>query len=140
MLESKRIVTVLNDLMFTVKIQEAAKRVGLEPVFVKSGREAIDLADANAAAIILDLNYADAKPLELISDLKGNERTKKIPLIGYVAHVQVELRQAAETRGCDVVVARSAFVQNLPELLRQLAHRTQTSSGRIDGTTHPGQQ
>ncbi len=123
--DSKRVVAVLNDLMFAVKIQEAAKRAGLEAVFVKSRKEAIDLAGGDPAALILDLNYAAAGPLELISALKGDEKTKKIPLLGYVAHVQVDVRQAAQTRGCDVVVARSAFVQNLPELLQRV---TQTNS------------
>ncbi len=123
--DAKRIVAVLNDLMFTVKIQEVAKRANLEPVFVKSWKQVTDLAGDSPSAIILDLNYGDAKPLELISALKGDEKTKKIPLLGYVAHVQVDLRQAAQTRGCDIVVARSAFVQNLPELLQRV---TQTVS------------
>jgi PleD family two-component response regulator len=117
---AKRIVAVLNDLMFTVKIQNVAKRANLEPVFVQSWKQVTDLAEDSPSAIILDLNYAEAKPLDLISALKGNEKTRKIPLLGYVAHVQVDVRQAAQTRGCDVVVARSAFVQNLPELLQRV--------------------
>jgi CheY-like chemotaxis protein len=107
--------------MFTVKIQDAATRAGIEAVFVKSRNEALDRAQDGPSAIILDLNYAGVKPLELISDLKGNEKTKKIPLLGYVAHVQVDVKQAAQTQGCDIVVARSAFVQNLPEFLQRIS-------------------
>jgi|SRR6185437_14665671 CheY-like chemotaxis protein len=118
--DSRPIIAVLNDLMFTVKIQEAAKRAGLEAIFVKSWDKVMETAADNPRAIILDLNYSDAKPLDLISALKENQKTKLIPLLGYVAHVQVEVRQAAQARGCDVVVARSAFVQNLPELLNKL--------------------
>lgn len=118
---SRVILAVLNDLMFTVKIQDAATRAGIEAVFVKSRNEALDRAQDGPSAIILDLNYAGVKPLELISDLKGNEKTKKIPLLGYVAHVQVDVKQAAQTQGCDIVVARSAFVQNLPEFLQRIS-------------------
>jgi CheY-like chemotaxis protein len=127
--DSRRVIALLNDLMFTVKIQEAAKRAGFEVVFVKSGEKVVELADENPSAIILDLNYADAKPLDLISALKGDEKKKKIPLIGYVAHVQVDRRQAAQTLGCDLVVARSAFVQNLPELLQRVTEADLKSTG-----------
>ncbi len=108
---------VLNDLMFTVKIQEAAKRAGLDPVFVKTQENAIERAREKPAVVILDLNYGGLNPLELIAALKADEGTRGVPLIGYVSHVQVDLRQAAQAAGCDVVVARSAFVQGLPDLL-----------------------
>lgn len=113
----KKVVGVLNDLMFTVKIQDAAKRAGMGALFVKSQAEALAQAKQKPAALILDLNYGAAKPLELIAALKQDAETRELPLIGYVSHVQVDVRQAAEEAGCDVVVARSAFVQNLPELL-----------------------
>ena len=115
----KKIVGVLSDLMFMVKIQEAAKRAGVEPVFVKSQEEALAQAGEGPALMILDLNYAAGEPLDLISALKGEEGTREIPLLGYVSHVQVDLRRAAEEKGCDVVVARSVFSQSLPELLGQ---------------------
>src|SRR6185437_4435135 len=67
--DSEQIVAVLNDLMFTVKIQEAGKRAGLEVRFVKSWDKAMDLAEGNPRLIILDLNYSDIKPLDLISAL-----------------------------------------------------------------------
>ncbi len=124
--ERKKAVAVLNDLMFTVKIQEAAKRAGLDVVFVKSEGDALALAEENPAVIILDLNHAGADPLQLISTLKGSDQTSGIPLVGYVSHVQVDLRKAAQDAGCDFVVARSAFVQNLPELLGRFAGVSET--------------
>ncbi|MBV8865848.1 MAG: hypothetical protein JO210_10685 [Acidobacteriaceae bacterium] len=124
--ERKKAIAVLNDLMFTVKIQEAAKRARLDLVFVKSQGEALERAREDPALIIVDLNHTGAEPLQLISTLKGSAETSGIPLIGYVSHVQVDLRQAAQEAGCDVVVARSAFVQNLPELLTRFAGSGET--------------
>ena len=115
------VIAVLDDLMFMVKIQEALKRVGLSGVFVKSQEEALAKARAGASLIILDLNYAKAGPLETIAKLKSEAVTSSIPLVGYVSHVQVELRHAAADKGCDTVLARSAFVQNLQELLTRYA-------------------
>jgi PleD family two-component response regulator len=121
-----KIVAVLNDLMFTVKIQEAAKRARLEAVFVKSQKKALECAKEKPAGLVLDLNYTEAEPLTLISALKASKETQDVPVLGYVSHVQVDLRQAAQDRGCDVVVARSAFVQNLPELLEQFCQTKST--------------
>ncbi len=117
----KKIVAVLTDLMFTVKIQEAAKRAGLEPVFVKSQEDALEQARQNPALIILDLNHSAVEPLDTIAKLKNNEQTRQVKLVGYVSHVQGDLKQAAQEGGCDVVIARSAFSQNLPTILRRYA-------------------
>ncbi len=89
MTNKKRIVAVLNDLMFTVKIQEAAKRAGLETVFVKSQQHTLDQAKQNPAVIILDLNCDEAAPLETIEKLKADDESRKVSLLGYVSHVQV---------------------------------------------------
>jgi CheY-like chemotaxis protein len=107
--------------MFTVKIQEAAKRAGLQAVFVTTQQDALIRAGQGAAVIILDLNYAAAEPLELIGKLKSDEQTKDIALLGYVSHVQVDVKQAALERGCDTVLARSAFSQNLPAIFERYA-------------------
>jgi PleD family two-component response regulator len=121
MANKKKIVAVLNDLMFTVKIQEAAKRAGLETVFVKSQQHALDQAKENPAVIILDLNYADAAPLETIEKIRANGESSNVALLGYVSHVQGDLKQAAQEKGCDTVIARSAFSQNLPRILSRYA-------------------
>ena len=117
----KTVVAVLNDLMFTVKIQEAAKRAGLNVVFVKSQEAALERAKENPAVIILDLNTSSVEPLDVIAQLKSDEQTSKISLLGYVSHVQGDLKLAAQQKGCDTVMARSAFSQNLPTILRRYA-------------------
>ena len=114
-----KVVAVLDDLMFTVKINEAAKRAGQPVVFVKSEKDALDQAAALPTVIIIDLNCGALDPLQLIRNLKSDENLKKIRLVGYVSHVQGELKQAAQQAGCDLVLARSAFSQNLPQILRR---------------------
>jgi len=134
---NKRVVGVLSDLMFTVKIQEAAKRAGLEAVFVKSKQEALEQAKTKPAVIILDLNNTAADALEVIGELKGAEETRKIRLLGFVSHVQADLKQAAQQRGCDTVIARSAFSQNLPQILRRYAEGVTTSDSKPAGPLPP---
>ena len=114
----------VNDLFFRVKLQEAAKRAGLEIAFVQSQAEALTQAQNQPAVIILDLNDAKTEPLHTIEKLKSGEETRNISLLGYVSHVQTDLIQAARERGCDVVLARSAFSQNLPSILSRYGEET----------------
>jgi CheY-like chemotaxis protein len=106
--------------MFTVKIQDAAKRAGVETVFVTSQEKALAQARENPSLVILDLNYAAVEPLGLIRKLKQDQATENIHLLGFVSHVQTDLIQAARDNGCDRVMARSAFSQNLPAILGEL--------------------
>lgn len=124
MTESKNtVVAVLSDLMFRVRIQEAAKVAGLNAIFVQSMTEALASAEKNSALIIIDLNYSAGEPLELIGKLKQGEQTRKLQMIGYVSHVQTDLIRAARDKGCDVLLARSAFSEKLPAILAEYAGR-----------------
>jgi CheY-like chemotaxis protein len=114
-------VAVLEDLFFTVKINEAAKQAGLAIVFVKSEKDAMDRAKTSPVAILIDLNCQCVDALALIGKLKSSEETTGISLIGYLSHVQGELKQKAQAAGCDMVLPRSAFSQNLPQLLKRYA-------------------
>jgi CheY-like chemotaxis protein len=123
----KNVVAVLSDLMFTVKIQEAAKRAGMDVIFVKSREHALARAKLNPALLIIDLNGTSLDALELIDTLKADPDTKNLDLLAYVSHVQVDLKQAAQDKGCDMVIARSAFSQNLPAILKRYADVTQSA-------------
>jgi hypothetical protein len=70
------------------------------------------------ASVIVDLNCAGA--VELIRKLKAGREARPF-VLGFVSHVASEQISAARMAGCDQVMARSAFTQQLPELLRQLS-------------------
>lgn len=119
---TKKILAVLQDLFFTVKIHESAKRAGLPVEFVKSETDALDKAAAERPVLmILDLNFPGVDSLKLIRQLKADPATKKISLIGYLSHIQGELKQQAQDAGCDMVLAKSAFSQNLLQILKRHA-------------------
>jgi CheY-like chemotaxis protein len=115
----RKVLAVLEDLFFSVKINESAKRSGFPVEFVKSEVDALERARAIPQLIIIDLNYHGINAVDLITKLKASEETKGISLIGYVSHVQGELKQQAQVAGCDMVMARSAFSQNLPLILKR---------------------
>ncbi|HUJ49990.1 MAG TPA: hypothetical protein VLW25_07310 [Bryobacteraceae bacterium] len=120
--EKKKILAVVDDLLFTVKISDAAKRVGLDVEFLKSEHDVLEkAAHEKPLLIILDLNANSVEPLKLISKLKAHGDLKKISLIGYLSHVQGELKQQAHEAGANIVMARSAFSQNLQQILKRHA-------------------
>src|SRR5579862_1337164 len=117
--ESKRVLAVVNDLFFSVKLSDAAKRAGLSLEFVKDSQEVLEKAQTLPSLIIFDLNFESADPVSLITKLKAKAETKGISLIGYLSHIQVELKQQAQEAGCDMVLARSAFSQNMPLIFKR---------------------
>src|SRR5215467_13770382 len=120
--EKKKILAVVDDLLFTVKISDAAKRTGLDVEFVKSEKDLIDKAThERPLLIILDLNNNSVPTLDLISRLKKDGDLRQISLIGYLSHVQGELKQQAQDAGANIVMARSAFSQNLQQILKRHA-------------------
>ena len=119
--EKKKVLAVVEDLLFTVKIMDAAKRVGLDAEFVKSEKDLLEKAHDKPLLIILDLNTTLVQPLKLITKLKGDSDLKNISLIGFLSHVQGELKMKAQEAGANMVMARSAFSQNLQQILRRHA-------------------
>lgn len=119
--DKKRILAVVDDLFFSVKISDAAKRTGLEVDFVKSEKDAVEKAKEKPLLIILDLNISALSPLKLIGKLKGTSELKSISIIGFLSHVQGELKQKAQEAGANMVMARSAFSQNLQQILKRHA-------------------
>lgn len=118
-----RIFCFIEDLFFLAKIQETAKKVGVKVAFLKNDKEAIaKLTDCEESQrpslIVFDLNNFNAKPLSLIPKIKAKLK-KSTSIIGFLSHVQADLKAKAIEAGCDTVMPRSAFSQNLPNLLRR---------------------
>jgi hypothetical protein len=113
----------IEDLFFIAKIQETARKLGVKIAFVKNEKEAIaELVggeeDDLPGLIVFDLNNANAKPLTLIPKLKTKLK-KHTSIIGFLSHLQGDLKAKAVEAGCDTVMPRAAFSQNLPNLLRR---------------------
>ena len=112
---------MVSDLFFSVKLSEAAKRCGLALEFVKDPKELLEKAKEKPTLIVFDLNFDSVDPLKLINRLKSQAATKGVSLLGYLSHVQGELKQSAQEAGCDMVLARSAFSQNLTQIFKRHA-------------------
>jgi CheY-like chemotaxis protein len=119
---ASRIFAFVEDLFFLAKIQETGRKMNVKVEFVKTEKDLTERMKNNGeekpSLIIFDLNNANAKPLTLIPKLKSKLK-KGTSIIGFLSHVQGDLKQKAHEIGCDMVLPRSAFSQNLPQLLRR---------------------
>jgi CheY-like chemotaxis protein len=121
-----RIFCFIEDLFFFAKINEVARQLGIKVEFVKSAEPVLERAEESVpenerpSLVMIDLNNANAKPLALIPKLRAKLK-KSASIIGFVSHIQGDLKLKAQEAGCDMVVPRSAFSQNLPSLLRRHA-------------------
>jgi hypothetical protein len=118
-----RIFCFIEDLFFLAKIQETARKLGVKVEFVKGDKESVakltDLPEAERPKLLVfDLNNLNAKPMSLIPKFKTKLK-KATSIIGFLNHLQGELKAKAIEAGCDTVMPRSAFSQSLPNLLRR---------------------
>jgi hypothetical protein len=118
-----RILLFIEDLFFFAKINETARKLGIKVAFVKNDPETIARIfeaseEERPSLIVFDLNNAAAKPMTLIPKIKSKIK-KGTSVIGFLSHLQGDLKAKALEAGCDMVMPRSAFSQNLPTLLRR---------------------
>jgi hypothetical protein len=118
-----RVFCFIEDLFFLSKITDTARKLGVKVAFVKGEKE--DMAriidapeDERATLILLDLNNLNAKPLTQIPKIRAKLK-KGVSIIGFLSHLQGDLKAKAMEVGCDTVMPRAAFSQSLPNLLRR---------------------
>ena len=118
-----RIFCFIDDLFFQAKIQETARKLGVKVEFVKAEKETVarlvDSAESERPSLVVfDLNNLNAKPMTLIPKLKTKFK-KATSIVGFLNHLQGDLKMKAIEAGCDTVMPRSAFSQSLPNMLRR---------------------
>ena len=104
------IAAFVDDLLFRSKIRAVAAHTGAEVAFVKT---AADPALAGASLVIVDLDGPHA--VATVTALAAIAPPPRV--VGFVSHVNAERIREARAAGNVEVMARSAFVNALPELL-----------------------
>jgi CheY-like chemotaxis protein len=115
---TRRVLAAVEDLLFRSKISETADVVGVETAFPRNPKKLLEALRASPPdLLVLDLNSARFEPLELLRIVNSDSALQDVRTVGFLSHVQGDLALAARESGCDRVMARSAFVENLPRVL-----------------------
>ncbi|MGH9942822.1 MAG: hypothetical protein ACRD9R_10760 [Pyrinomonadaceae bacterium] len=109
----------VDDIFFVSKIRATAERLGVRVEFARN-RDALEklLGGERPRLVIIDLHAQRFDPLAAAEQVKRDERTRDVPLVGFFSHVQTELQRRAVESGIDHVMPRSAFTKRLPDILR----------------------
>ena len=108
------ILAIVDDLLFQGKLQAAAAQLGV-PLTIAADTTSVPRNGQPWSRVLIDLNLSGGDALAMVRDLRA--AYPGVPMVGYCSHVQQDLWRQALEAGCTTVLARSAFVQQLPELL-----------------------
>src|SRR5262249_28018058 len=110
-------VLLCDDLLFTSRISGTARSLGLSVRSASTMENLLALTQERPpACIILDLS----NPTLQITDFFERMRQTSSPMpkiIAYGSHVDAATLRAAREAGCDLVLPRSKFVEELPRSL-----------------------
>jgi DNA-binding NarL/FixJ family response regulator len=113
------VVVLTDDLFFQAKLHQTAKLTGTTLETASTEEQLLKAAAANPSAlVIVDLN-ARQGALNAVEQLcKSNGPANRRRVIAFLSHVQTELAERARAAGCEDVMPRSKFTQNLGTILR----------------------
>jgi len=110
------------DLIFASRIRATATAVGASVHIVRSAEELIARARATAPRLVLvDLEARAGDLPGAIRQLRATPETAAVPIVAFASHTNREAIEAARAAGASRVLARSAFVRELPALLAEPA-------------------
>jgi CheY-like chemotaxis protein len=124
---SGTILLAIPDLIFGIRIADAARALGYTPVDVVPARLK-DAINGDVVLVVLDTG----QPYDwagTIRALKADPATASVPVLAYGSHVDVTASRAAVAAGVDRLVTRGKLMAELPRLLEQNVRKTGPASG-----------
>jgi CheY-like chemotaxis protein len=114
------VIALVDDLLFLSRIREAARGAAAE---VRAVRNAAGLTESVRAGGRLVLVDADSSRLPWEAAVRALRATQgdTVPVIAFLSHVHADRAETARAAGCTRVLARGAFVQELPRLIAAAA-------------------
>ncbi len=149
------IVGFVSDLLFAVKIENVAQRLGYQVAWIgaaaelgeeapplpypvpgerlsgRAGKLVEQLVRWQPALLIFDLTNDQIPWRQWIANLKSSPATRRLPILCFGPHIDGETAQIAQNAGADAVVARSRFAATLPELIEKHAHTPDTAAAAL---------
>jgi CheY-like chemotaxis protein len=113
------VLTYARDMLFTSKIREVARQLGVTVAAVKGapapGAAPAEL-DGSTRLVILDLRLPGA--LDLLGAIRNGTTHKDVPAVGFIDHENTEVMDQARALGCTQVMTKGQFANALPRLLK----------------------
>lgn len=114
------IVCVIPDLFFSVKVEDLARRHSLTVVYPRD-QASFESALADACLVLIDSGTTELPWTDWVAATKADLDAPSVPILAFGSHVDTTLREKAITAGVDRYMARSTFVEGLPEIVARAA-------------------
>ena len=146
------ILSLVSDLFFSVQIESAVKGLGwtlanidhvdqipAQPPLANPAIANADSASHNFIAhvvelqpslIIAELNSTTLPWEKWIAAIKSSPATRRIAVIGFRSHVDLDQRQRALNAGCDEVYAKGRFTSDMRNIIQKNARVFDPESAR----------
>jgi hypothetical protein len=118
---NRTVVVLADDLFWKTKIDHAAKSAQAPAVFISDPAGLVKAAEAGKTALVLIDLAIRPDPFAAIAALKKGAKTKGIHVVGWYEHVRKDLEKKGTEAGCNQLMPRSTFSQNLADLIMTYA-------------------
>lgn len=126
---ARPVFAVMSDLLFRSKIDDAARRNGLELRAAKS-LEQLErhLGKHEPAVVFVDLEADSPDPAAAIRMIRDRLGDGAVRIIGFAGHTNIAAIEAGRAAGATLVLARSGLASQLPTLLERVAEAERARS------------
>jgi CheY-like chemotaxis protein len=114
-----QLIALVDDLLFLSRIREAGRAAGIEVRSVRGASDLLAAARQQARLVLVDADSERLPWQAAVAALRAEPGIGALPVIAFVSHVRADHAQAARAAGASRVLARSAFVDQLPDLVAQ---------------------
>jgi two-component system cell cycle response regulator DivK len=123
----KRILIVEDNEIDVRLLKDILEMRGYDTLQTGDGLEAINLAFANLPDLILmDIQLPEISGLEVTRRLRGDERSKRIPIVAVTAFAMGWHEQEALDSGCDAYISKPiaifGFLRTVETVLSRFSH------------------
>lgn len=109
---------LVQDVFFVPQIESVARQLGFRVEWLAPDEDVVArIVALQPGLLVVDIADAATGWAEHIARAKGNAATRRVPVVAFGSHVDTATMARARQAGADQVLARSRFVQVLPELL-----------------------
>lgn len=120
-MDNKTILVAVSDVFFYTKLRDALKPQGYLLEKARTQDEVSGKAGTlQPAAVILNINDESLDAFKALEALKGDDRSKTIPILAFANHEEVDNWRRAQQLGVTKIVSRNEFSSRTLQLVEEV--------------------
>jgi PleD family two-component response regulator len=117
----RTILIAVTDIFFYAKIREALRPHGFQFERARKQQDVPEMATThNPAAMILNMNETAFDAFQALEEIRQQEAFKKLPVLAFANHEEVETWRRAKDLGVTKIVSRNEFSSRMAELVSEM--------------------